>query len=253
MTRNGKIARLPSQTREQLNRRLEDGEPGKRLVQWLNELPQVKEMLERDFAGRPISEQNLSEWKQGGYQDWLRLEQDREFAWSLVEQAETLETVSDGIPLSDHMSAMAALALGRMIRSVTSGEMEPSQRREVLSLLEALALLRQGDHRAELLRMEQEIHAAHQQERERDEMITEMKRKRDEPLLLVLSALNRENLIQTITKNMPPEVKDQVLSLLYAPLREAADGNPVPPNPLHHETESNSIRPNQASLESASQ
>jgi len=32
MTRVGKIARLPREIREQLNRRLQDGEPGKRLV-----------------------------------------------------------------------------------------------------------------------------------------------------------------------------------------------------------------------------
>jgi len=31
-TRNGKIARLPKDIREELNRRLEDGEPGKHLV-----------------------------------------------------------------------------------------------------------------------------------------------------------------------------------------------------------------------------
>ncbi len=34
MTRNGKIARLPSVLREQLNRRIADGEHGKKLVEW---------------------------------------------------------------------------------------------------------------------------------------------------------------------------------------------------------------------------
>jgi hypothetical protein len=41
MTRNGKIARLPAATREELNQRLLDGERGKHLVLWLNGLPQV--------------------------------------------------------------------------------------------------------------------------------------------------------------------------------------------------------------------
>src|SRR6266704_6524752 len=36
MSRFGKIARLPLDTREQLNRRLQDGEIGKDLVGWLN-------------------------------------------------------------------------------------------------------------------------------------------------------------------------------------------------------------------------
>jgi hypothetical protein len=37
VTRNGKIARLPRAMRDGLNRRLRDGEEGKKLVAWLNE------------------------------------------------------------------------------------------------------------------------------------------------------------------------------------------------------------------------
>ena len=70
MTRKGKIARLPREVREQLNRRLQDGEPGTKLVDWLNSLPEVQAVLSSEFDGRPIREQNLSEWKQGGYRDW---------------------------------------------------------------------------------------------------------------------------------------------------------------------------------------
>jgi hypothetical protein len=66
MTRTGKIARLPRHIRDQLNRHLDDGEPGNRLVEWLNSLDEVKDMLHEDFGGRPVSEQNLSDWKQGG-------------------------------------------------------------------------------------------------------------------------------------------------------------------------------------------
>ncbi|HEX5218423.1 MAG TPA: hypothetical protein VFZ59_02560 [Verrucomicrobiae bacterium] len=71
MTRNGKITRLPPEIRAQLNRRLHDGESGVRLVEWLNGVEQVRQVLTEDFGGREISEQNLSEWKQGGYQDSL--------------------------------------------------------------------------------------------------------------------------------------------------------------------------------------
>lgn len=42
MTRTGKIAWLPRTIREQLNRRLEDGEPGSDLVAWLNALPPAR-------------------------------------------------------------------------------------------------------------------------------------------------------------------------------------------------------------------
>ena len=75
MTRNGKIARLPHTIREELNSRLHDGQQGKALVKWLNEIQEVKEILELDFGGRPVSESNLSEWKSGGFVDWLRNEE----------------------------------------------------------------------------------------------------------------------------------------------------------------------------------
>lgn len=44
----GKIARLPRDVRDQLNRRLENGEGGASLVAWLNSLPGVKKALKRN-------------------------------------------------------------------------------------------------------------------------------------------------------------------------------------------------------------
>ena len=84
MKRTGKIARLPHQLRDQLNQRLHNGEPGVDLIQWLNALPEVQALLAEHFNGVPISSQNLSEWNNGGFLDWLTsqelLEAAREFA-----------------------------------------------------------------------------------------------------------------------------------------------------------------------------
>src|SRR5215469_11522451 len=71
MTRKSKIARLPRSVRDELNRRLDNGQPGVRLVEWLNNLSDVKEVLAQDFHGCRITAQNVSKWKRGGYQDWL--------------------------------------------------------------------------------------------------------------------------------------------------------------------------------------
>src|SRR5437879_6303776 len=68
--RTGKIARLPHDIREQLNRRLQDGEQGKSILKWLNALPEVKTVLKTEFEGRPIAPCNLTEWKDGGFRDW---------------------------------------------------------------------------------------------------------------------------------------------------------------------------------------
>jgi len=69
--RRGKIARLPLAIRQELNTRLRNGEEGKQLVLWLNGLPAVQEILAVQFKGKPIAESNLSNWKAGGYADWL--------------------------------------------------------------------------------------------------------------------------------------------------------------------------------------
>jgi hypothetical protein len=75
MARVGKIARLPLDTREELNRRLANGELGSSLLRWLNELPAVRDMLDYCFGGAAITKQNLSEWRRGGFREWkMRLE-----------------------------------------------------------------------------------------------------------------------------------------------------------------------------------
>lgn len=90
-TRNGKIARLPKKIREELNRRLEDGWTGPKLAEWLNELPSVKKVLREQFNCQPISEHNLSRWRDGGFLDWLRHQEALEQTRWMVEQSDDLE------------------------------------------------------------------------------------------------------------------------------------------------------------------
>src|SRR5580692_4634110 len=68
----GKIARLPDDIREQLNQRLLDGQPASTILPWLNGLGPVKTVLAAQFAGEPVTAQNLSNWRIGGYQHWFR-------------------------------------------------------------------------------------------------------------------------------------------------------------------------------------
>src|SRR6266446_6933011 len=56
MSHKGKIARLPLAIREQLNRRLQDGEIGRDLVVWLNSAPEVQAVLKAEFGERPVNE-----------------------------------------------------------------------------------------------------------------------------------------------------------------------------------------------------
>ncbi|HVY69928.1 MAG TPA: hypothetical protein VHH73_08355 [Verrucomicrobiae bacterium] len=86
-TRVGKIARLPRAIREQLNERLDEGAQAPELLDWLNGLDEVKALLAREFDGKPVSPQNLSKWRQGGYEDWLVHNEAVELAGRLQEEA----------------------------------------------------------------------------------------------------------------------------------------------------------------------
>ena len=69
-TRNGKIARLPASIREEVCQRLLDGQSGPKILGWLNAHPEVLTVLDEYFHEEPVSAQNLSEWRKGGYQAW---------------------------------------------------------------------------------------------------------------------------------------------------------------------------------------
>ena len=65
-TRNGKIARLPFNVREQLCRMLRDGQTAKQINDWLRT---------KGVPGVPFSDVNFTSWRKGGYLDWLAEEE----------------------------------------------------------------------------------------------------------------------------------------------------------------------------------
>jgi hypothetical protein len=149
MTRKGKIARLPRHVRDALNGRLDDGEQSSHLVDWLNAQPEVQAVLALDFDGRPITESNLSDWKQGGYVDWQQLQQSREWVRIVTDEADQVAEESGLMPLSDRVSSMAALALGKLIRGLAAGaETDSAKRDDLMRVLKELARLRHDDREA---------------------------------------------------------------------------------------------------------
>lgn len=69
-TSTGKIARLPVRIREEVCRRMEDGQTGPEILAWLNGTPEAQDICRRLFEGEPISPQNLSNWRAGGFEKW---------------------------------------------------------------------------------------------------------------------------------------------------------------------------------------
>ena len=116
--RTGKIARLPDPLREELNHRLKNGAHAKNLVVWLNQIPEVQAILTEFFAAKPIREQNISEWRAGGYQDWLRLQESRVRIRDLTEEYESF-TPEQGRNLIDrHVDIVLALELAEELETL---------------------------------------------------------------------------------------------------------------------------------------
>jgi len=149
ITHIGKIGRLPKYIRDQLNRRIEDGEQGKELVKWLNCEPDVLEVLQEQFGGRAITEQNISEWKQTGHQDWLRQQETRLLVNNLAEQAEDLDVAADGMEISDRFASVFAAELICVTRARLEKETDPEKRWKIIcEVLPKLSQLRCDGHRA---------------------------------------------------------------------------------------------------------
>jgi hypothetical protein len=233
MTRNGKIARLSRTIRDSLNRRLQDGEPGIRLVAWINGLPDTQRVLATDFGGRKISEQNLSEWKAGGYRDWLARQETLSQARELAADANELTAATDG-RLTDHLATVLAARYAVALAG-WSGEVTDEFRRK-LSLLHGLCQdiveLRRGDHSGARLNLEQE-QLEQKREKTEEEVLERFKRWAKKPdiqdwiLKDWISPEERERRIREIF-GLPPKPPDEEAT-------DKPESSPVKPD----QTESN--------------
>ena len=147
--RTGKIARLPRYVRDQLNERLERSEPGPQLLQWLNALKDVQALLQKNFAGVPISKQNLSEWRQGGFQEWLAR---RDFCEDIRDVGQMARHITNEYSPTVADDAVVVLA-GRFSTLIGKWDRQPDQqceaRARVLNgLCRSVVQLQRGMHRA---------------------------------------------------------------------------------------------------------
>ena len=159
-THNGKIARLPRNIRDELNHRLDDGEPGGRILAWLDALPAVQAVLAAEFGGGAINPQNLSNWRKGGYQHWLKQQERRNLVRELTENAEELATDAGGVEIGNHLSALLVAEFAASARDTLATIADPAERcvREQEFLL-TLARMRRQDYLAGRLAIERERRA----------------------------------------------------------------------------------------------
>lgn len=152
-TRKGKIARLPAGIRKLINEKLDEGFSAKKILPWLNELPEVKEILEREFAGEPVSEQNLSTWRHSGYAEHQakrdRINRTKELAAYAAEQAR-----ANGASIAEGAQAIASGKLLELLETLDDAievtapgapQVEPASLVEIAKALTALRGSEQAD------------------------------------------------------------------------------------------------------------
>jgi hypothetical protein len=171
-TRRGKIARLPLAIRDELNRRLLENEPYKKLCAWLNALPETIAVCD-DFGEEPIDVRNMSDWKLGGYADWLRrretIEETRELSKYAVQIAK-----ANGGNITEGAAAILSGQILEVLEDIahlkSEGPLAPEQTAMVAaavgSITKSLAAVRKGDHSK--VKLEQNEKTIEQ----RDEMIS---------------------------------------------------------------------------------
>ncbi|MGA3180591.1 MAG: hypothetical protein ABSF38_09635 [Verrucomicrobiota bacterium] len=148
--RNGKIAKLPPDTRDELNLRMEDGQDGAKLLQWLNSLPEVQQSLKDSFDGLPVNRQNLCEWRKGGYREWQIRRDLESHACRLKQTTRDMEDVLNIPTLPADLIAALALRYAAVLNT-WDGEPDP-RLTEKLRLLHSLgrdiALIQKTTERA---------------------------------------------------------------------------------------------------------
>jgi hypothetical protein len=221
MIRTGKIARLPRAVRDELNRRLENTETGDTLLPWLNALPEVRAVLAHQFDGVPVTKQNLSEWRTGGFAEW-RTRQDTLF--------ETRELADDGAEvtaatrgrLTDHLGAVLAARYASAMRAWDGQPSEAfSQKLSSLHrLCQDFTALRRADHSHARLQLERDRIEA-ERERTEAEVVAQFEKWAQVPAV-------RDWLCQTW---VTPEAREQRKREIFGLTPPSAPTVPVQPEP----------------------
>ncbi|HVY70426.1 MAG TPA: hypothetical protein VHH73_10890 [Verrucomicrobiae bacterium] len=168
--RTGKIGRLPRAIREQLNQRLHDGEQGPELLDWLNALPEVQAVLAAEFDGKPVNAQNLSSWRQGGYEDWLAHGEAIDLAQRLGEEIQDWKEQEQGdcAPLTEKLMVWLTARYAVVARQI--GKLDEEKQWQRLREFNAdLLKVRKVDQTERRLRLIEEKAALERKAREAKE------------------------------------------------------------------------------------
>ncbi|MGA2748438.1 MAG: hypothetical protein ABSG59_06650 [Verrucomicrobiota bacterium] len=217
-----------------MNSRLDDGQDGPQLLDWLNSLPETRQILNTHFAAVPVSPQNLSEWRQGGFHEW-EARQDfihhaHELSASSKDTAETIEPSQ----LACDLAAELALRFAALLNQWDGeGALEFADKLHVLhGLARDISLIQKTIQQAAKFTAEYTQHLEDQDQRHKDEL-------KKHALDQVLAARQRGTLVQLFGGGESGErIADYVTAIKYD-LPLAKNDDPI----AARQTKSNQIKP----------
>ena len=157
--RKGKIGSLPADVRRDLNARMFNGDKGPRLLTWLNAIPSVQAVLQEQWKSEPISSSNLSEWRAGGYQDYVAQHEMVEHTRTLAQFALELAKAAGG----DLAAGPAAIAAGKLMTVIESATPE-----EMDGVVSSITALRGNELKAKDLSIKDRVTSLAEQKFERE-------------------------------------------------------------------------------------
>ncbi len=251
ITRIGKIGRLPKSIRDELGHRIEDGEQGKELVKWLNGLSGVQRVLKEQFGGRPITEQNLSEWKQTGHPEWLRQEETRSLVTKLTEQSDDLDEAADGMEISDRLGSVLAAELASLAQKLLEEVTDPKERwRRLQEVLRELRHLRHEDHNGQRNQLQRQRWEREVERQDEEDLKREKKEHKNRQIDMCFALMHNQTMAKYFGGGENGKIIAEMLhrikfdlpldDLIDTKLPGKARPAPVKLNP----TESDLIRPN---------
>ncbi|WP_043588953.1 hypothetical protein [Geminisphaera colitermitum] len=227
--RTGKIARLPLVIRNEVNRRLDDGEPGPRIIAWLHTLPEVLSVLDEYFGEEPISAQNLSEWRQGGYKEWRERREQLDRTKGLADYSLALAERSGG----STTEGATAIAGGQLLMIFESLDVEAQKKLlskkpgTYLGLVDALARLQKSQADAKKARMSERTIEQNERrlaQNDRKLALEEIKVQRATAEMFLKFYSDRKAAEIAEGKAKPAVKVEQLRLHMFGPVEEASNG-----------------------------
>jgi hypothetical protein len=227
--RNGKIAHLPRPLRDRICQRIYENASLTQLAEALNQIPEVQAVLANHFNAKPISQQNLSEWKAGGYRDWLLKRQLLENKTESVADARQLAQTAHG--LADSLFGILTLDYAQIMMNRDQDDEETfEKKRAALSILsQDIVRLRRCQIQARRVEI-QEGRFERDEEKTQEQVLHKFAEWASHPdirRIFILEPLNHMRLLRE-KYSLPPTKEDL---LLLQELQKNYPKSTLPPNP----------------------